>query len=96
MSFGEIMGLLVVVGGIVAVFGMITEAYKSRLRVKEREYEAMIASSSARGPARGADSAERDNLEARLRVLERIATDARSGGQDLAHQIEQLREPAAN
>ncbi|WP_374281182.1 hypothetical protein [Novosphingobium sp.] len=89
MSFGEVMGLMVVVGGMIAVFGMITEAYKARLRVKEREYEAMIA----RGPARSADAEETERLEARVRVLERIATDK---GQDLARQIEQLREPAAN
>ena len=89
MSFGEVMGLMVVVGGMIAVFGMITEAYKARLRVKEREYEAMIA----RSAAGRADAEETERLEARVRVLERIATDK---GQDLARQIEQLREPVAN
>lgn len=89
MSFGEIMGLLVVVGGIVAVFGMITEAYKARMRMKERQYEALAAQGQGRGP----DAAANERLEARIRVLERIATDK---NQDLARQIEQLREPLGN
>ena len=92
MSFGEVMGLLVVVGGMIAVVGILTEAYKARLRVKEREYEAIIARSSAGR----ADAEETERLEARIRVLERIATDARTGSQDLARQIEELREPVAN
>lgn len=89
MSFGEVMGLLVVVGGIVAVFGMITEAYKARMRVREKQFEAM----AAQGPSRTEDSEATARLEARVRVLERIATDK---NQDLARQIEQLREPLGN
>lgn len=87
MSFGEVMGLLVIVGGIVTVFGMLTEAYKARMRAREKQFEAM----AAQGSLRAADSETSDRIEARLRVLERIATDK---GQDLARQIEQLREPA--
>jgi len=89
MSFGEVMGLLVVVGGIVTVFGMMTEAYKARMRVREKQYEAM----TAQGPARADDSEATARLEARIRVLERIATDK---NQDIARQIEQLREPLGN
>ena len=85
MSFGEVMGLLVVVGGVIAIFGMLTEAYKARMEMMARKYEAL----AVQGKAEAGNSSDR--LEARLRVLERIATDKTA---KLSAEIEDLREPA--
>lgn len=90
MSFGEFLGLAVVVGGICAIFSMMVEAYKSKMRVKERELElrlAQMGQTEARSPA------QPDRIEERLRVLERIATDKTA---DLATQIEDLRKETVN
>jgi hypothetical protein len=65
---------------------MLTSAYKRRLDFKLRKAE-IDARVSAPPPAPHDDRAEL--LEDRVRVLERIATDR---GQDIAHQIESLRE----
>lgn len=90
MSFGSLMGLLALVGGIIAILGIIGEAYKNRLRFKERELE-LLASQTAEKAAQYAAKAER--LEARVAVLERIATDK---GSALADQIEDLRKQSVN
>jgi hypothetical protein len=65
---------------------MLTSAYKRRLDFKLRKAE-IDARLSAPLPAPQDDRAEL--LEDRVRVLERIATDR---GQDIAHQIEALRD----
>ena len=90
MSFGDFMGLSAVIVGIIAISAILMEAYKRRLAFKERKLE-LLASQTAEKAAQYAAHTER--LEARVRVLERIATDK---GQDLAAAIEDLRDPAVN
>jgi len=85
MQPGDVMGLFAVIVGIISTVGILSGAYKSRMRVRERELELRILQESERGAQpHPAD----DRIEQRLRVLERIATDK---GQNLADQIEQLR-----
>jgi hypothetical protein len=72
-----------IVVGIPVLAGM----YKRHLAYKERQLEYMSNEAAALA-ARNAAHTER--LEQRMRVLERIATDK---GVDLAHSIEQLRDP---
>jgi hypothetical protein len=90
MEFGEFMGLATVVIGLIVVLGMATEAYKRRLAFKERELE-ILSRQTAEKAAQYAAHSER--LEARVRVLERIATDKSS---DLALQIDDLRDVKVN
>ena len=90
MQFGDFMGLAMVVIGLISVIGITAEAYKRRLAFKERELE-LLASNTAEKAAQYAAQAER--LEARVRVLERIATDKTA---DVALQIEGLRERPVN
>lgn len=87
MDFGSVMGLAIAVGGFLGFVGMMTEAYKAKMRVREKELEARAAPPP--GAAPGSQAAER--IEARLRVLERIATDKTA---KLSAEIEDLREPA--
>lgn len=85
MGPGDVMGLSALVIGFISTIGILSGAYKSKLRVRERELELQILQANERAaqPA-PAD----DRTEQRLRVLERIATDR---GQNLAEEIEQLR-----
>ncbi len=82
MSFGDFMGLAAVMTSIVAVFAILASAYKQRLRFQERKLE--LAAGTL--PMRGAES----ELEKRVRVLERIATQGESA-ETIALQIEALR-----
>ena len=90
MSFGDFMGLSALMIGIIAVSAILMEGYKRRLSFKECKLE-LLASNTAEKAAQYAAHTER--LEARVRVLERIATDK---GADLAAAIEDLRDPAVN
>lgn len=90
MEFWDSMGLLVAMAGLVSITAIVLEAYKRRLGFKERELE-LLASQTAEKAAQYAAHSER--LEARVRVLERIATDK---GTDLATAIEGLRDPSVN
>ena len=90
MSFGDFMGLSALMIGIIAVSAILMEGYKRRLAFKERQLE-LTASHTAEKAAQYAAHTER--LEARVRVLERIATDK---GADLASAIEDLRDPSVN
>ena len=83
MDWGSVIGLVALMGGVTAVLGMATETYRRRLVHRER-----MAEIAATAPDVAPETAK---LEARLRVLERIATD-KSG--DLAHSIERLRNPS--
>lgn len=87
MDFGSVIGLAIVVGGSLGFVGMLTEAYKAKMRVREKELDAQ----ALRGPAPQANLAANERLEARLRVLERIATDKTA---KLSAEIEDLRELA--
>ncbi|PKB13319.1 hypothetical protein B0I00_3357 [Novosphingobium kunmingense] len=90
MEFGEFMGLAAVVIGTVSIVGILTGAYKSKLKVRERELELQILHASGQA---GTSSSPDPRIEQRLRVLERIATDK---GPDLAAQIEDLRNARQN
>ena len=84
MDFGSFMGLGALIFGIVSVTAILMEGYKRRLSFKERQLE--LRASQVPAP-----TVDVERLEARLRVLERIAT---AKSTDLAAQIEDLREPA--
>ncbi len=86
MGPGEFMSLMVLTIGFISTVGILTGAYKSKLKVRERELELQILQAQDRTPQPAATDGR---IEQRLRVLERIATDK---GTDLAAQIEQLRE----
>ncbi|MBO9519719.1 MAG: hypothetical protein J7493_16790 [Porphyrobacter sp.] len=80
----------VVLGGVViAVIMTLGEAFKRFMAYKERQV-GVTANSTAEKAAQYAAHVER--LEARVRVLERIATDK---GADLAQSIEDLRDAPA-
>ncbi len=81
--------LLLVVGLPIALVAL-AEVAKRHIRYKERKLE-LMADQTAERAAQYAAHVER--LEARMRVLERIATDK---GTHLADEIEDLRDPKVN
>jgi hypothetical protein len=89
MGPGETIALVAIVGGLIAVTIMVGTIFKRFMSYKERQL-GLTADRTAEKAAQYASHVEQ--LEARVRVLERIATDK---GADLAQQIESLRnEPA--
>lgn len=90
MNPEDLIGLLIAMGGLIGIIGIFANTYNRRLNFKERQLE-LTASHTAEKAAQYAAHSER--LEARVRVLERIATDK---GADLANAIEDLRDPSVN
>lgn len=88
MNFGDLMGLLVAMSGVVAIVAVLGNSYRHRLAHKLRLAELRANAAAPANADQQADLVER--LEHRIRVLERIATDQSSS---LAAQIEDLREP---
>jgi hypothetical protein len=89
MGPGETIALVAIVGGLIAVTILMGTIFKRIMSYKEKQLE-LTADRTAEKAAQYASHVEQ--LEARVRVLERIATDK---GADLAQQIEDLRgEPA--
>lgn len=86
MNFNMIAFFLIVVG-IPVIFGTLSDAYKRRLKFRERELE-LLGNQTAEKAAQYAAHVER--LEQRVRVLEQIVTDQ---GVQTAGQIEALRQP---
>jgi len=88
VSFGDFMGLSAIMATIVACFAILAGAYKRRLAFLERKFEITAGETAEKAAQYAAHNTE---LEARVRVLERIATD---GGSQLgiAAQIEALRD----
>ena len=76
-----------IVVGLPVIAGVLSDAYKRRLKFRERELELSAQRSSEQAASYAASNAE---LEARVRVLETIVTD---GGLETAAQIEALRAP---
>jgi len=72
---------------VIAITAMISKMYARRLVFKERQLELMARHTAEKAAQYAAD---KQTLEARVRVLERIAT---SSGADIAHEIELLRGP---
>ncbi len=83
---GETIALVALVGGVIAVTILIGTMFKRIMADKQRQLE-LTADRTAEKAAQYASHIEQ--LEARVRVLERIATDK---GADLAQQIEDLRD----
>ena len=81
----EAVGALAVAGVVIGVLILIGTVFKRIMQYKERAL-GLTADRTAEKAAQYASHVER--LEARVRVLERIATDK---GADLAQQIEDLR-----
>ncbi len=90
MNIADAFAFAALVVGLIAILGIFGEAYKRRLDFKQREME-LLANQTAEKAAQYAAHSER--LEARVQVLERIATDK---GSDLASQIEDLRKTSVN
>ena len=82
---GETIALVALVGGFIAMTIMVGTVFKRFMAYKERQL-GLTADRTAEKAAQYASHVEQ--LEARVRVLERIATDK---GADLAQQIESLR-----
>ncbi|MFM5954730.1 MAG: hypothetical protein ACKOPE_10595 [Novosphingobium sp.] len=87
MSFGDFMGLVAGMSGLVAITAILASLYRRRLEHKERMAELKFGGAAA-APERDAVVGR---LEHRIRVLERIATDKTTS---LSAQIEDLREGA--
>ena len=85
MGPGETIGLVAIVGLLIGVLILIGSIFQRYMRFKERQL-GLTADRTAEKAAQYASHVEQ--LEARVRVLERIATDK---GADLAQQIEDLR-----
>jgi hypothetical protein len=94
MNDGSAMGLVLAIIFIAVcvpvALAMIAEVAKRHIRYKERKVE-LLADNTAEKAAQYAAQVER--LEARMRVLERIATDK---GVQLADQIDDLRDDKLN
>lgn len=90
MGPGETIALVAVVGGMVAVTILIGTIFKRIMSYKEKQL-VLTADNTAEKAAQYASQVEK--LEARVRVLERIATDK---GHDVAHQIDALRDMDAS
>ena len=81
-----ILGFFFIVVGIPVIFKALSEIYKRQMRFREKQLEYMNHQTAEKA-AQYAAHVER--LEARVRVLERIATDK---GTHLAAEIEDLRD----
>lgn len=89
MGPGETIALVAIVGGLIATTILMGTIFKRIMSYKEKQLE-LTADRTAEKAAQYASHVEQ--LEARVRVLERIATDK---GADLAQQIESLRDEPA-
>lgn len=85
-----IITIIVLIFGVPMTLVMLAEVGKRYIGYKERKLE-LMAGQTAEKAAQYAAKVER--LEARMRVLERIATDK---GNHIADQIEDLRDPKVN
>ena len=91
MSHNDAFALFVLmIGGgsmVIAITAMISKMHDRRLAFKERQLELMAQHTAEKAAQYAAD---KQTLEARVRVLERIAT---SSGADVAYEIDLLRGP---
>ena len=88
MQFGEVVGLLIAMGGLVGMIGILGQMYNRRLAHKERIAELRAQGGLTQSLPEKSDYVAK--LEHRIRVLERIATDKTTA---LASEIEDLRTP---
>ena len=87
MGPGEAISLLGICALGIVFLGVAFSAYSRRLTFRQRQLE--LEAQVRIAGLQGASDAQAGKLEQRVRVLERIATER---GQDIAHQIEALRE----
>ena len=87
MEPGEVIVALAFAGVAIGVLIFLGSSFQRWLAYKQRKVEVEAEALRASRPERSDDYT--DMLEERVRVLERIATDR---GQDIAHQIEALRD----
>lgn len=87
MSGPFIITFFLIVVGIPVIGGLLSDVYKRRLKLRERELELLGTQTAEKAAQYAADNSA---LEARVRVLEQIVTD---GGIETANQIEALRKP---
>lgn len=85
MSFGDTVSFLALVALVISLAAMGRSLIVRRMDLRRRELELAAAQSAERAAAAAAAS---EQLEARVRVLERIATNRASS---LAHEIDSLR-----
>lgn len=90
MEGADFVAFCALMTAIVIIAFIVGDLQKRKLRFKERELE-LLAGQTAEKAAQYVAHSER--IEARVRVLERIATDK---GTDLAAAIEDLRDPSVN
>jgi hypothetical protein len=88
MGFPEAVAFCALVVGLISISGILLDAHNRRLKHREKELELQVRMAEAQGRKGSGEVAQ---LEQRLRVLERIATDK---GSTLAAEIEDLRERA--
>lgn len=91
MSFGDFLGLVAAIGGLLGFAGILSGVYQRRLDHKERIAELRSGSGTQPALPDPAQAQLIERLEHRVRVLERIATDKSS---QLATEIEDLRASA--
>lgn len=85
-----VLGFFFIVVGIPVIFGIVGDMYRRHLKFKEKQLT-LLSNETAEKAAQYAAHTER--LEARVRVLERIATDR---GVDVSDEIEKLRDAPLN
>ena len=85
MSIADAIAFCGLMVAIISIAGILLEAYNRRLKHREKKLELQVRMAEAEGRGRAAGVPQ---IEERLRVLERIVTDRKSG---LAEQIEALR-----
>lgn len=90
MGVGDTIAFAALMIALVSFCGIAFSAYTERLKLRAKEIDLRMAELGREAPVEAGIAAR---LEERVRVLERIATDK---GQDLAREIEQLRERAAS
>ena len=90
MSGGFVLGFFFIVVGIPVILGIGADMYKRHLKFKEKQMT-LLSNETAEKAAQYAAHTER--LEARVRVLERIATDR---GIEVSDEIEKLRDAPLN
>ncbi|MCJ2178126.1 hypothetical protein [Novosphingobium album (ex Hu et al. 2023)] len=87
MTPEEVVALLVLMTAVIIVVSILANAYKRHLAFQERKLEIMAGQTAEKAAQYAAQNAQ---LENRVRVLERIATEG--GSADLATQIDALRD----
>lgn len=86
MTIADAIAFCALMVAIISIAGMLLDRHNRRLKNREKELELRVRMAEAEGRSRAAGVPQ---MEERLRVLERIATDRKSG---LAEEIEALRD----